>query len=205
MTDEEALAAFPGAQGFMEVTNPSKPLGAFGVVVDKDGTAWAFDGNSPRPITPEELKSLGAFTCKPSDAVELIPTDLLPVTEPLRTESTEHFDVARGNQVVVCRTCGQKNRLANRPGVARCGKCKEPLRQVSIFARILRVLGYVWLGLLGAVVTLSGVVILATDGIWKFWEIFSFMNIWNWGLIFILTLPAIGLFALAKRLDKGPA
>lgn len=68
--------------------------------------------------------------------------------------------------------------------------------------RILRVIGYVWLGLLGAVVALSGVVILMTDGIWKFWEIFSFMNIWNWGLIFVFTLPAIGLFALAERLDR---
>jgi len=111
-------------------------------------------------------------------------------------------DVAHGTQIVVCRTCGQKNQLPNQPGVARCRKCKEPLRQVSIFVRILRVIGYVWLGLLGAVVALSGVVILMTDGIWKFWEIFSFMNIWNWGLIFVFTLPAIGLFALAERLDR---
>jgi hypothetical protein len=78
MTDEEAVAKFPGATGFMEVTDPSKPLGAFGVVVDKGGTAWAFDGDKPRPITLDEIKSLGARPCKPSDAVELIPVELAP-------------------------------------------------------------------------------------------------------------------------------
>jgi len=200
MTDESALAAFPGAQGFMEVTDLSKPLGAFGIVVDKDGTSWAFDSDRPRAISPEELKSLGAFTCKPSDAVELIPADLLSDSKLLRTVSTRRFDAARQDQIVVCRTCGQKNRVANRPGVARCGKCREPLRQVSIFARILRVIGYVWLSLLGAVVALSGLFILLTDGIWKFWEIFSPFNIWNSGLILILALPAVSVLALAKRL-----
>lgn len=201
MTDEEALAAFPGAQGFMEVTNASRPLGAFGVVVDKDGTAWAFDGDSPRPITPEELKSLGALTCKPSDAVELIPTELLPGSKQLSAVITKNSDASCANKIVVCRICGQKNRIADRPGVARCGKCKAPLRRVSIFGRILRVISYVWLSLLAAVVALSGLGILLTDGIWKFWEIFSPFNIWNWGLIFILALPAIGLVKVAKRLD----
>ncbi len=110
MTDEEALAAFPGAKSFLE-----------------------------------------------APAVELIPADLLPGSEPLRGEFTEHFNVARGNQVVVCRTCGQKNRLPNRPGRARCGKCKSPLREISISARILRIIANIWLSLLGGMLAIGSV------------------------------------------------
>jgi hypothetical protein len=69
-------------------------------------------------------------------------------------------------------------------------------------SRFLRILAKIWLFVLGLIVVLSGVVIIFTDGIWKFLEIYSPFNIWNWGLIFILALPAFGLSKLADRLDK---
>jgi hypothetical protein len=71
-------------------------------------------------------------------------------------------------------------------------------------AKLLRVIGHIWLGLLAIVVAIGGISILLTEGIWKFWEVFNLFNIWNWGLIFILALPALGLYALAKRIEKKP-
>ena len=77
MTDETALALFPSATGFWEIPDESAPLEAFGVVV-MGGIAWAFDREFPRPILLDELRNRGAFPCKPSDAVELIPAELIP-------------------------------------------------------------------------------------------------------------------------------
>jgi hypothetical protein len=81
--DEAAVARFPNAMAFMEVPDERAPLGAWGVVINRDGTAWIFDGgevsprptSTPRPIDSAELKARGAFPTKPSDVAELVPTD----------------------------------------------------------------------------------------------------------------------------------
>jgi hypothetical protein len=71
--------------------------------------------------------------------------------------------------------------------------------------KLVRIVGKIWLFALGLIVVLSGVVIIFTDGIWKFWEIYSPFNIWQWGLVFILALPGFGLIKLADRMDKKRA
>ena len=72
VTLEKVFAKFPGASGFMEITDDSARLGARGVVI-ADGVAWLVeeDGSS-RPISPSELEERGAFTCKPEDFGELV-------------------------------------------------------------------------------------------------------------------------------------
>ena len=107
-----------------------------------------------------------------------------------------------GSQVIICPSCGQKNRVPNRARVARCGKCKAPLWQSSLAVKLLCVIGYTWLSILGFSVVIGGIGIIVFDGMWEFWAIFSPFNIWNWGLIFLLALPAIGSMKLAERLDR---
>jgi hypothetical protein len=41
-------------------------------------------------------------------------------------------------QIIVCRTCGQKNRVPIERGIARCGNCRTVLKHLPIFARIAR-------------------------------------------------------------------
>jgi hypothetical protein len=62
---------FSGAIGFWEVPDDSS-LGAFGVIVDQTGTAWAYDGETPRPITEDEIRAKGGFRVKPEDVDELV-------------------------------------------------------------------------------------------------------------------------------------
>jgi hypothetical protein len=40
------------------------------------------------------------------------------------------------DRIIACRACGQKNRVPNRPGVARCGKCKSLLGQASTVVKL---------------------------------------------------------------------
>ncbi len=94
MTDEAAVAAFPKARFFM-AADEGKPT-AFAILVATDGSAWAFDkGPSPRPISAEEIKSLGARPCKPSDAVELIPPDAEIWPKPARNSLEVFSDVVK--------------------------------------------------------------------------------------------------------------
>ena len=70
---------FPGARGFFEVPDESL-FGAFPVIVDAVGNAWAFDRGSfelPRPIYPEEIESRGGFRCKFEDADDLLPDGVI--------------------------------------------------------------------------------------------------------------------------------
>ena len=78
------LSEFPGARDFLEVPDESNPLGAFAVVVDGAGNAWAFDETpvpvtgstfeelAPRPISPDEIAKRGGFRVKPEDVDELV-------------------------------------------------------------------------------------------------------------------------------------
>ena len=69
-------------------------------------------------------------------------------------------------------------------------------------ADLVRILGETWLSLLSLIVIIFGLIIIVTEGFRAFWTVFSPFNIWNWGLVFILALPGIGLLALAKRLTR---
>ncbi|MBL9181681.1 MAG: hypothetical protein JNN17_06045 [Verrucomicrobiaceae bacterium] len=63
---------FPGAIGFIEVPDESRRLGAFGVIIDRSGVAWAYDQETPRPITEAEIERRGGFRVKPEDVDELV-------------------------------------------------------------------------------------------------------------------------------------
>lgn len=72
-------------------------------------------------------------------------------------------------------------------------------------ATLLRIVGYIWLGIVAASVALGAIGILIGDGgLEKFWEVFSPFNLCNWGLIMLISLPALGLLKLADRVDKKP-
>lgn len=72
-----------------------------------------------------------------------------------------------------------------------------------LVSKLLRIVGYIWAGLLFATVLVGAISILIFQGIGRLWEVFSPFNIWNWGLIFVLALPAVGMFKLADRLEKA--
>ncbi len=73
---DKVMAAFPSAVGFFEV--PDSELAA--VNLGESGV-WLFDPSDevfPRPISDEELKARGAFSCKPEDFAELLPDNAWP-------------------------------------------------------------------------------------------------------------------------------
>jgi hypothetical protein len=72
-----------------------------------------------------------------------------------------------------------------------------------LMARFLRIVGYLWLGLLLASVFVGGLGLVIFEGVGKFLEIFGPSNLWNWGLIAILALPGLGLLKLADRIDRS--
>jgi hypothetical protein len=69
-------------------------------------------------------------------------------------------------------------------------------------AQLVRVLGEIWLSLLSLFVVIFALIIIVTEGFRAFWAVFSPFNIWNWGVVFILALPGIGLLIVAKRLKR---
>lgn len=73
---------------------------------------------------------------------------------------------------------------------------------VMNIAHLVRILGEIWLSLLCLFVIVFGLIIIVTEGFYALWALFSPFNIRNWGLVFILTLPGIGLLVLAKRLTR---
>lgn len=67
-------------------------------------------------------------------------------------------------------------------------------------AKALRIFAAIWLSLLACSVLLGGGYILYSRGWSEFTEVFSPFNIWNFGVIAVLSLPAVGALALADRL-----
>ena len=71
-----------------------------------------------------------------------------------------------------------------------------------MLSKILRIAATVWL--VGVVIVVMGsyASILYFQGLWKFWEVVSPFNIWNYGLIFLVALPGIFLFWLSEKMSK---
>ena len=69
-------------------------------------------------------------------------------------------------------------------------------------AHLVRILGEIWLSLLGLMVIIFALVVIVTEGFGAFWVVFSPFNTWHWGLVFVLALPGIGLLILARKLRR---
>ena len=69
-------------------------------------------------------------------------------------------------------------------------------------AHLLCILGEIWLSVLVLIVIVSWLIFLVTHGFGAFWAALTALNIWQWGFVFILALPGIGLLILAKGLKK---
>jgi hypothetical protein len=71
-------------------------------------------------------------------------------------------------------------------------------------SRVFKILAVVWASILAVSIAVGAVAIILTEGFGEFFAVFSPFNIWNWGLVFILALPAIGLMKLADRFGSRP-
>jgi hypothetical protein len=67
---------------------------------------------------------------------------------------------------------------------------------------ILRGFAYLWGGVVGLSILVGYGGILFTEGWWKLAEVMSPFNVWNYGLMFVLLLPAIGAWTWADRIER---
>ena len=72
-----------------------------------------------------------------------------------------------------------------------------------MLSKILRIAATVWLIGVVIVVMASYASILYYQGIWKFWEVVSPYNIWNYGLTLVVASPGFFLLWLSEKLSKG--
>ncbi len=76
---------------------------------------------------------------------------------------------------------------------------------MKIAAKLLRAFAYGWGFLLMLSVMVGLIGIWWKEGFGAVREVFSPFNLWNWGLIILLSLPAVGANVLADKLTKRPS
>jgi hypothetical protein len=75
----------------------------------------------------------------------------------------------------------------------------ESKAQQGTMARVLKVLAYIWFGLFGTLLVISGIAYILIEGFWTFAQLWSPVSILS--LLFVFS-PGIAALLLAKWLEK---
>lgn len=74
-----------------------------------------------------------------------------------------------------------------------------------IAARVFRVLGQIWLSLLGVLILVGWVGIIWKEGWMRMTEVFSPFNLWNWVAILVCAAPGLACMFIADKLHRRGA
>lgn len=71
-----------------------------------------------------------------------------------------------------------------------------------MLSKIIKVLGYIWIGIAGLLILIGYYSIFINQGFARLQEILSPFNFWNLIVNLVILAPGIGLVALAKKMEK---
>jgi hypothetical protein len=71
-----------------------------------------------------------------------------------------------------------------------------------VLSKIIKVLGYIWIGIAGLLILIGYYSIFINQGFARLQEILSPFNFWNLIVNLVILAPGIGLVALAKKMEK---
>jgi hypothetical protein len=71
-----------------------------------------------------------------------------------------------------------------------------------IAAKVFRVLGQIWLSLLGVLILVGWIGIIWKEGWMRMTEVFSPFNLWNWGAILVCAAPGLACMFIADKLQQ---
>jgi len=74
-----------------------------------------------------------------------------------------------------------------------------------IAGKVFRLLGQIWLSLLGVLILVGWFGIIWKEGWMRMTEVFSPFNLWNWGAIFVCAAPGVACMFIADKLQKPGA
>lgn len=71
-----------------------------------------------------------------------------------------------------------------------------------MLSKIVKVLGYIWIGIAGLVILIGYFTIFVNQGFARLQEVVSPFNIWNLIVNLVILAPGIGLVALSKKMEN---